>query len=371
MPTLRDSICLGMKLWRCNINKEERYLVTGAGGFIGGWIAESLYLEGKAGVRAGIHRWSGAARLARFSMDIAPCDILNNEEIHRAMNGVTHVIHCAKSGSAESIVKGTENMLKAALQNKAKRFVYLSTAEVYGNPDGLVDESFACSKIGNVYGDSKLDAEKVCLDFCTKGLPVTILRPSIVYGPFSKTWILNIGTKILSGTWGIFEGVGDGICNLIYITDLVAATLLSARNERAIGEIFNVNGPEAPTWNEYFKKFNSALNLPSLKKVEAGRTKMKSNLMVPVRNLAMFARGHFERPIKKVAAGFGPAKLVMEKLEKKIKLTPRPTDLSLYNRKAYYSSKKIQDLIGFKPAIDVDTGLKLSVLWMDQVGIRN
>jgi nucleoside-diphosphate-sugar epimerase len=304
-------------------------------------------------------------------MDIAPCNIMDTEEIHQAMKGVSHVIHCAKGASAESIIKGTENMLEVALQNKAKRFVYMSTAEVYGNPDGLVDEKYACSKIGNIYGDSKLEAEKVCLDYCSKGLPLTILRPSIVYGPFSKTWILNIGTKILSGTWGILKGVGDGICNLIYITDLVKATLLSARNERAIGEIFNVNGSETPTWNEYFEKFNSALGLPGLKEIEPGRTKMKSNLMVPIRTLAMFARGHFELPIKRIGAGFGPAKLVMEKLEKKIKLTPRPADLGLYNRTACYSSKKIQDLLGFKPTIDVDTGLKISVLWMDQVGIRN
>lgn len=366
-----DLIRRGTKRWRCNINKQERYLVTGAGGFIGGWIAESLFLESKVNVRAGIHRWSGAARLARFSMDIAPCNIMDTVEIHKAMKGVSHVVHCAKGASAESIIKGTENMLEAALQNKVKRFVQISTAEVYGNPVGVVDENYGCAKTGNIYGDSKLEAEKVCLDYCAKGLPVTILRPSIVYGPFSKTWILNIGTKILSGTWGIFKGVGDGICNLIYITDLVAATLLSVRDERAIGEIFNVNGLETPEWNEYFSKFNSALGLPELKEIDPGRTRLKSSLMVPVRNLAMFARSHFERPIKKIGASVGPAKLVMEKLEKKIKLTPRPTDLSLYNRKACYSSKKIQDLLGFRPIVNVDTGLKLSVLWMDQVGTRN
>ena len=58
----------------------------------------------------------------------------------------------------------------------------------------------------------------------------------------------------------------------------------------------------------------------------------------------------------------------MEKLEKKIRMMPHPTDLSLYNRKAYYSPKKIQDLLGFEPVINVETGPKLSVLWMNQVG---
>jgi nucleoside-diphosphate-sugar epimerase len=353
------------------VDKEEKYLITGAGGFIGGWIAETLYLEGKANVRAGIHRWAGAVRLARFPMEIRPCNIMDPEEIHQAMEGVTHVVHCAKGPSAESIIKGTENMLDAALKGKVRRFIHMSTAEVYGNPNGAVDENYRCSKTGSIYGDSKLDAEKVCWEYHAKGLPVTILRPSIVYGPFSKTWTLNIGTKLLSGTWRIFKGVGDGICNLIYVSDLVNAVFLSAKNERAIGEAFNLNGPEAPTWNEYFSKFGSALGLPGLKKMEPARTRIRSSAMVPVRALAMFARNHFERPIKKLAAGFSPAKIVMENLEKRVKLTPRTTDLSLYGRRAYYSPSKIEELLGFEPAIDVDTGLKLSVLWMDQVGIRN
>jgi len=352
------------------VDNEERFLITGAGGFIGGWIAETLYLEGKASVRAGIHRWSGAPRLARFPMDIVPCNILNPEEVHRAMKGVTHVIHCAKGASAESIIKGTENMLEAASQNGVRRFIQMSTAAVYGELVGLVDENCQCSKAGWDYSDSKLDAEKVCWDYHAKDLPLTILRPSIVYGPFSKTWILNIGFKLLSGTWGKFKSIGDGTCNLIYISDLVNATLLSARNERAIGEIFNLNGPEALTWNEYFAEFNSALGLPELRELDPRRTRLRSNLIAPIRASALFARKHFERSIKRMAGNFDPIKHILENLEQKIRLTPRQNDLGLYNRKAYYSDKKIRELLGFKPCIDVDKGLKLSVLWMEQVGAQ-
>lgn len=350
------------------MDKEERYLITGAGGFIGGWIAETLYLEGKASVRAGIHRWSGAPRLARFPMEIVPCNIMDPNEISQAMKGVSHVIHCAKGASAESIVKGTENMLEAALQNKVRRFVHMSTAAVYGDLVGLVDENCQCSKTGWEYSDSKLDAEKVCWDYHAKGLPITILRPSIVYGPFSKTWILNIGFKLLSRTWGKFKSIGDGTCNLIYISDLVNAILLSARHEHAIDEIFNLNGPEAPIWNEYFAKFNSALGLPELREIDSGRTRLRTNLIAPIRASALFARKHFERSIKKIAGSSDPIKHILENLEQKIRLTPRQNDLSLYNRKAYYSAKKIQELLGVKPHVDVDTGLKLSVLWLEQIG---
>ena len=51
-------------------------LVTGAGGFIGGWIAEAFHLAGWADVKAGIARWSSAARIARFPLDIVQCDVM-------------------------------------------------------------------------------------------------------------------------------------------------------------------------------------------------------------------------------------------------------------------------------------------------------
>ena len=97
----------------------DTYLVTGANGFIGGWLAETLYLRGTR-VRAGAHNWSGAARVARFPIEIVPCDILDAEQVTLALNGVTHVIHCAK-GSHESIVTGTQNMLEASLRRGVER----------------------------------------------------------------------------------------------------------------------------------------------------------------------------------------------------------------------------------------------------------
>jgi nucleoside-diphosphate-sugar epimerase len=352
------------------VNNKEKYLITGAGGFIGGWIAETLHLTGKADVRAGIHRWSGAPRLARFPMEIVSCNIMNPEEIRKAMKDVTHVIHCAKGASAESIIKGTENMLEAALQNKVQRFVHMSTAAVYGDLAGLVDENCHFSKTGWDYADCKQEAEKICLAYQAKGLPVTILRPSIVYGPFCKVWILNIAFKILSGTWGLFKGIGEGTCNLIYISDLVNASLLSARDEHAIGEIFNLNGPEIPTWNEYFSKFNSTLGLPALREIDPGRTRLRSSLIAPIRAAALYSRKRFEGSIKKIAGRFEPIKNFLGDMERTIRLIPRKNELDLYNRKAYYSAKKIHRLLDFEPVVDVDTGLKLSVLWMDQVGIR-
>lgn len=348
----------------------ETFLITGANGFIGGWLAETLLLGGSANVRAGIRSWSGAARLARFPHELTLCDVLNTEQVANATEGATCVIHCA-SGSREVIVDGTHNTLDAALKYGVRRFLYFSTAEVYGNPSGTVDEATACRRTGKPYGDAKIEAEELCWEYNEKGLPVTIVRPSIVYGPFSREWTANLALKLMSGQWGIFGGYGEGTCNLIYVADLVAAVLSAARMEQAAGQAFNLNGPEAPTWNEYFRRYNTALGLPELKVIVQSDARVRSAAMEPVRAVARFVRDHFEHPVKQFGARYRPAGQLMKHLESSVKMTPRMTDLSLYNRNAYYLPTKAHDLLGFEPAFDLDRGLVMSVLWLEHVGLMS
>jgi nucleoside-diphosphate-sugar epimerase len=351
------------------VSREEIILVTGSGGFIGGWLAETLHLRGLAHVRAGIHSWVGAARIARFPMEVVVCDILEKEQVHDAMDGVSRVIHCAKGPSRESIVEGTRNMLAVALENGVKGFVYVSTAEVYGNAMGEIDERTNCEKRGDPYSDAKIEAETLCWEYLARGLPVTVVRPSIVYGPFSTTWTVDIARKLGSGNWGMFAGHGDGICNLIYIADLVSAILRAARGKRAVGEAFNLNGPEMVTWNEYFQRFNTALGLPDMRVVTPGDARLRASLVEPVRASAKFIRDHFEDPIKKVAASYRPARRMMKHVEVVLKTSVRPGDLSLFSRRAVYTAAKAREMLGFTPAVDLEAGLQMTVSWLEQVGL--
>jgi nucleoside-diphosphate-sugar epimerase len=347
---------------------KETILVTGAGGFISGWLAETLYLSGSASVRAGVRSWSSAVRLARFPLEVVLCDVLDTEQITQAMTGVTCVIHCAK-GSSEVIVQGTKNMLDVARRLEARRFVYLSTTEVYGNASREIDETFPYQYTGNPYGDSKIEAEKLCWEYHEKGLPVTVIRPSIVYGPFSKTWTVDLARKLQSGDWGIFKGYGEGTCNLVYITDLVSGILLAARHKGAAGEAFNLSGPEAITWNQYFQRFNAALGLPELKVIDPGTARLRATVMEPVRSSAKFALSHFEGPLRRISQRFRPARQVMQYVDKSIRATPRLADLSLYNRDALYLTTKARDILGYKPRFDVDAGLEMTVRWLEHVGL--
>ncbi len=350
------------------MTNKETILVTGATGFIGGWLAETLYLSDSVHVRAGIRSWSNAARLGRFPLDIVRCDVLNQADIARAMSGVTAVIHCA-IGSQDVIVRGTRNVLEAAHRQGVKRVVHLSTAEVYGNVSGPIDETCPYQYTGAAYGDSKIEAEKVCWEYHEKGLPLVVIRPPIVYGPFGRDFSVALARKLKSGKWGVFEEYGEGLCNLIYVSDLVAGIRLAVRREGAVGEAFNLSGPETITWNQYFRKFNAALGLPELTVKNPAGSQLRAAITEPIRASAKFILQRFEGSLKKAYQGSGKARYVMQRFERYMKTTPRLAELRLYNRDALYLSTKAQDVLGYRPRTDVDTGLKLTVGWINHLGL--
>lgn len=280
------------------------------------------------------------------------------------------LIHCA-SGSEDIIVQGTQNMLDAAYRSGVKRFVHLSSAEIYGNQNGMIDEKSQSLNSDSSYARSKLEAEKACWSFNQKGLPVTILRPSIVYGPFSKDWTVRLAERLLGGDWGIFQDIGEGTCNLIYISDLVSGIFLAAQENAAAGEAFNMVGPDLLTWNQYFQKFNSALGGPELKVIPQQKARLRASLMSPLRASAKLIKAHFERPLKRFAQRYRPAKIIMKSAETKIKYVATPVEFSLYSRNAVYASTKAKDVLGFQPRFDIDTGLKLTSNWLNLLGLTN
>ncbi len=186
----------------------QKVLVTGAAGFVGGWVVECFQLSGIP-VRAGIRSWSSAARLARRKTEIVPCDVLSNSQLRAAMEGCDAVVHCAV-GNDEVTVSGTQNVLATAHEMGLRRVVHLSSAGVYGNAAGIVDENIAPTQRGNAYAKRKIAAEQICQTFMDRGMPVVVLRPTIIHGPFSYTWTVSFANRLWSGRWGTFRAYWGG-----------------------------------------------------------------------------------------------------------------------------------------------------------------
>lgn len=342
---------------------KETILITGATGFIGGWVAETFHLTDAAHVRAGVRSWSSAARLGRFPIDMVKCDVLKPDEIDCALAGVDCVVHCAV-GSPEITQNGTRNMLEAALRHGVQRFVHISTAEIYGLVSGDIDETHDFQYTGREYGDSKIEAEKLCWEYHERGLPVVILRPSIVYGPFSDSWSTDIARRLASGNWGIFEKRGEGLCNAIYVADLVAAVWLALHEPQAAGQAFNVNGPEAVSWNEYFQRFNAALGLPELKLRNSLGTQIQTKILGVARSSAKFALARFGGPIQNIYERYRGPRELMRAVERLLKTNPTTNDILLYQRHAVYSDHKAHEVLGYTPQYSLDEGLNLTAQWV-------
>lgn len=235
----------------------QKILVTGAAGFVGAWVVESFRLSGIP-VRAGIRSWNSAVRLARRDIEFVPCDVLSNTQLRSAMDGCDAVVHCAV-GNEKVTIDGTRNVLTAAQEMGLRRIVHLSSVAVYGNATGVLDEQSAGVGRGNAYAKQKTAAELICEQFIGRGAPVVILRPSIIYGPFSYAWTVSFANRLWSGRWGTFGRAGEGKCNLVYVTDVVQAIFRALQPETEPGGTYNINGDEIITWNEYFVRFNSTL----------------------------------------------------------------------------------------------------------------
>lgn len=248
----------------------RKVLVTGASGFIGGRLVERLVSK-RVDVRVLVRNAASASRLARFSLTFHLGDVTNTTDVDRAVQGCDLIFHCAygTTGTQKHRARvnrvGTVRILEAAHRAGVRRVVYLSTLMVYGQTaDGDLDETASRRRFGDAYSDSKLDAEKCALQYSRSGrVPVTVLQPTAVYGPYGRVWTINPIEALRSNRIILVEG-GDGLANVVYVDDLVSAMLLAAVRAGVDGEAFLISGAEPVTWRELYSRFARMLgDVPS------------------------------------------------------------------------------------------------------------
>ena len=112
-----------------------------------------------------------------------------------------------------------------------------------------IKEEVTPAKTGNGYADAKIDAEKQVRRQIKRGLPAVILRPGIVFGPYSF-WINNVVNCALTGRVPLVDH-GHGICESVYIDNLVAAIIRAIENDSVDGMVFNVSDAEEVLWRDF------------------------------------------------------------------------------------------------------------------------
>lgn len=346
----------------------EIILVTGAGGFLGGTLVEALHFAADYHVRAGIARWSSAPRVARLPVALTQCNVLKPDELAAAFNGVDYVIHCAAGDDLRIIVEGTKNVLRAAANAGVKRVVYISSVAVYGEATGAVDEETqAPPGTLSAYGAAKLAAEALCTD-SGRELDVVVLRPSIIYGPFSARWTMLYALRLKAGRWKQLGALGEGKCNLVHVHDVARYAISAVRQKGVVGEIFNINGPEVVTWNDYIERFNHQLGMPAMASRTTGRTRVEVGAMKPIRAIGKYALKYHAPKLLWLSHRSDGLKRLMQRTELTLKCTPSQEELTSFRLDAHYLTGKAERAFGFRPRVGVDTGLAMSVAWLKHMG---
>jgi nucleoside-diphosphate-sugar epimerase len=232
--------------------RDKTVFVTGATGFVGGRVCERLVQAGVKNVRALVHTPTRAARIARLPLQLCYGNLLGPASLREALGNANIVIHCGL-GIGRGIVEGTRNLLVAAQAAGVERLVHMSTAAVHGvtPKPGCETEEAPVPHTGDPYCDNKGRAEKEVLRFGQRGLPVIILRPSIVYGPYSA-WSTRLVQDLKDHHVCLIDG-GKGACNTTYIDNLIDAVFLSLENDQAVGQIFFITDGERATWGEFIQ----------------------------------------------------------------------------------------------------------------------
>jgi nucleoside-diphosphate-sugar epimerase len=206
--------------------------------------------------------------VARLPIETVCGDVLNATDVERAVEGCEIIFHCAYGaaldGSLQRLVnvEGSRNIFDAGLRAQAKRIIYFSTLLVYGvTADGDLDETAPRQCLGNAYSDSKLESENLAFDYIRQHqLPVVILQPTAVYGPFAPQWTVQVLEKMKTGRL-ILINDGEGLRNAVYVDDLVSAAVLAAVKENACGEAFLISGDAPVTWREFYRAYERMLGV--------------------------------------------------------------------------------------------------------------
>jgi nucleoside-diphosphate-sugar epimerase len=320
-------------------------LITGATGFIGGFIVDEALSRGMQ-VWVAVRPTSSRKYLSDPRIQFLELNLSDKEQMKRQMDGLRfdYVVHAAgatKCLHAEdffrSNTEGTKNLVQALmeLQMPLKRFVFVSSLSVYGPVAEQQPYREICGndtpQPNTAYGRSKLAAEQYIESI--KGLPYVILQPTGVYGPRERDYFMM--AKSIKSHTDFSVGYKPQDLTFVYVLDVVQAIFLALDCQKTGGKYMLSDG-EVYSSRTFSDLIHRELGHPWLLRIKAP---------IWLLRIITFCGEHIGRMTGKISALNNDKYNIMKQRNWRCDIKPPMSDLD------------------YKPKYQLDEGVRLTIKW--------
>jgi nucleoside-diphosphate-sugar epimerase len=320
-------------------------LITGATGFIGGFIVDEALSRGMQ-VWVAVRPTSSRKYLSDQRIQFLELNLSDKEQMKRQMDGLRfdYVVHAAgatKCLHAEdffrSNTEGTKNLVQALmeLQMPLKRFVFVSSLSVYGPVAEQQPYREICGNDtplpNTAYGRSKLAAEQYIESI--EGFPYVILQPTGVYGPRERDYFMM--AKSIKSHTDFSVGYKPQDLTFVYVLDVVQAIFLALDCQKTGGKYMLSDG-EVYSSRTFSDLIHRELGHPWLLRIKAP---------IWLLRIITFCGEHIGRMTGKISALNNDKYNIMKQRNWRCDIKPAMSDL------------------GYKPKYQLDEGVRLTIKW--------
>ncbi len=324
-------------------NDRKPHLVTGGTGLLGSHIVEQLRRKGLP-VRVLCRPGSDTSFLQSVGASVVEGDITNASSLRHACQDVDTVFHAAArvgdwgpwSEFVMISIDGTQHLLEAAAGAQVRRFIHISSISAYGhvNGRGLVLDEKAPLGVNlsrwSYYSRAKVAAEHLVWQMHKAvQLPVTVIRPSWLYGPRDRASMARLCESIRKRKLKLI-GNGENRLNLVHAANVAEAAIMAAQCDKANGQAYNVCHDGSISQREYFNRIAAQLGEPEVTaSIPYGLAKSLAFVLECI--------GHLTK-------------------SKKAPLVTRYA-LWLMGRQCFFECEKIKNQLGWQPTIGYEQGI--------------